>query len=133
VRLWKITSKHPDENAITLAGHTGGVGALAWSPDGLWLYSASNDGSVRAWPVAEKSPGDHVMVLHGHSTVVKALAVDRTGDFLVTASYDGSARLWPLRPERLLQVGCLRLGRGLAKAEWSQYFGGEHEPACGER
>jgi len=133
VRLWKITSKHPDENAITLTGHTGGVGALAWSPDGLWLYSASNDGSVRAWPVAEKSPGDHVMVLHGHSTVVKALAVDRTGDFLVTASYDGSARLWPLRPERLLQVGCLRLGRSLAKAEWSQYFGGEHEPACGER
>jgi WD40 repeat protein len=133
VRLWKITTEHPGEDSVVLTGHTQRIGALAWSPDGAWLYSASNDGSVRAWPVNEKAPGEHVMVMHGHSELVKALAVDRTGDFLVTASFDGSARLWPLRPERLLQVGCLRLGRGLSRTEWPQYFTGEHESACGER
>ncbi len=133
VILWPITQAHPDEHEIELDGHTGGIGALVWSPDGKWLYSASNDGSVRAWPVSEKNPEAGVMVLHGHDGVVKSLAIDRTGDFLVTASYDGSARLWPLRTERLLQVGCLRLGRGLSRDEWSSHFGGNPESACGER
>jgi WD40 repeat protein len=133
VMLWPITHEHPDEHAIVLDGHTQGISALVWSPDGKWLYSASNDGSVRAWPAFEKDPEDGVMVLHGHDTVVKSLAIDRTGDFLVTASYDGSARLWPLRNERLLQVGCLRLGRGLSRDEWPRHFGGNPESACGER
>lgn len=35
----------------TLEGHTQGVSDIAWSPDGQYLASASDDGTVRLWNV----------------------------------------------------------------------------------
>ena len=34
---------------VTLSGHTEGLRSLAWTPDGVRLVSASNDGTVRLW------------------------------------------------------------------------------------
>ena len=38
-----------DAPPVELHGHTSAVNALAFSPDGLELFSASSDGSVRCW------------------------------------------------------------------------------------
>lgn len=38
--------------AVELKGHTGGVSALAFSPDAKFLVSGSSDGTVRVWDVA---------------------------------------------------------------------------------
>ncbi|HPD42274.1 MAG TPA: hypothetical protein PLD43_12040, partial [Anaerolineae bacterium] len=48
VRLWRVA----DGRLLrTLEGHTGGVGSVAFSPDGATLASGSRDGTVRLWGV----------------------------------------------------------------------------------
>lgn len=47
VVLWDTDGKMK----ATLAGHTGGINAVSWSPGGKILASASNDKTIRLWAV----------------------------------------------------------------------------------
>src|SRR6516225_1267941 len=41
----------------TLIGHRDGVAAVSWSPDGKWLATASDDGTVKLWEAASGREG----------------------------------------------------------------------------
>jgi WD40 repeat protein len=74
----------------TLRGHTGPVWALAWSPDGATLASASADASIRVW-------GEHLQeraVLCGHAGLVLGLAWHPAGRVLASCGADRTVRLW---------------------------------------
>ena len=75
-----------------LEGHTAPIAALAVSPDGATLASASWDQTVRLWPVAGGAP----RVLEGHTQNVNGVAFTPDGRALVSVSYDQSVRIWPL-------------------------------------
>jgi U3 small nucleolar RNA-associated protein 13 len=93
-------------------GHTGVVLAVAPSPDGALVATASKDGTARVWDVAT---GACVAVCEGHTESVTALcfpsraaaflsagtpAGARAGaaSWLATASRDRTLKLWALAP-----------------------------------
>jgi cytochrome c len=88
IALWRLGEPQP---AAVLPGHTAPVVALAVSPDGLTLASASWDHSARLWPLAGGEP----RVLEGHAQNVNGVAFAPDGRTVVTVGYDATLRIWP--------------------------------------
>src|SRR3954469_25294695 len=89
IAIWQPGEPTPRR---VLEGHLAPVAALAASPDGMTLASASWDHSVRLWPLAGGAP----RVLEGHTQNVNGVAFTADGGALVSVSYDLSVRIWPL-------------------------------------
>jgi cytochrome c len=78
-----------------LTGHEAPVVALAVSPDGTTLASASWDHTARLWPLAGGAP----RVIAGHAQNVNGVAFAPDGRALITAGYDATLRITPLGGE----------------------------------
>ena len=93
IAIW--TAGEPQPSAV-LEGHTAPVVAVAASPDGKWLASASWDRSVRLWRTDAARGGGGAQVLEGHQQNVNGVAFTADGRALVSAGYDATVRIWPL-------------------------------------
>ena len=74
-------------------GHTLGVNQGVWDHYGDYIFSCSDDGTVRIW---HKS-GKLVNALIGHSNYVQTIALDSKNLMLLSGGSDCSVVLWDIR------------------------------------
>ncbi|BAY78796.1 WD-40 repeat-containing protein [Nostoc linckia NIES-25] len=76
---------------------------LAFSPDGKFIITASNDSTVRLWDIQGNPIGQP---WRGHKYWVKSAAFSPDGKLIASGSFDGTVRLWCCGWEEWLQVCC---------------------------
>jgi len=116
IRLWDADSGEPRGQ---LTNHTGWIRALAFSPGGQQLASASQDRTIRLWRVADQTELHH---FQGHFVTTLSFLPD--GRTLVSSGEDGSACFWDVNaggrasPPIVIPISC---GGGEAAAPVSRF------------
>jgi WD40 repeat protein/serine/threonine protein kinase len=91
IRLWAPDEKQVFSLRTTLAAHSRPVNALAFSRDGLYLVSVSDEGTVRLW---DGRSGDALRTFRGHTGGLCAGAFSPDGKRLATGGIDRTVLVW---------------------------------------
>lgn len=89
VQIWNALIK--DATPLIYRDHFYHVHAIAWSPDGLKIASASADTRVQIWDV---TTGRTLLTYRGHAGKVNAVAWSPDGTRIASASDDHTVQIW---------------------------------------
>jgi WD40 repeat protein len=105
------------DQVATLSGHTGGVGALAFSPDRCLLAVACRGGPAKLWNLAGPNPRERGNLGPG-DTRFAALTFSPNSRMVAcgSASADGLLWLYDVSEKEPQSAGTLRTGRGAVGA-----------------
>jgi WD40 repeat protein len=87
VATWNIVSTYQD--------HTDSVKVVAWSPDGTYVASGSDDTTIRVW---EPLSGKTHIIYKEHSGDIAAISWSSDSSKIVSSAQDYIVRVW--QPER---------------------------------
>ncbi|KAH6603263.1 hypothetical protein Trco_008038 [Trichoderma cornu-damae] len=92
VRVWMQDHASPQR---LLVGHDTSISAIAWHPNGMYVFSASDetDKSIRMWSVVT---GACVRVFTGHTEHISSLECSPNGKILASADIAGNIFFWDL-------------------------------------
>ena len=79
------------QQGLIFTGHLASVNALAWSPDGKFIASASDDTFVQ---VFEAATGTRRLIYRGHTEEVAAVAWSPTGQLIASGGQDRTVQIW---------------------------------------
>jgi len=83
-----IAAKGQDQiikEVFKLSGHTGGIASLAFSPDGRYLVSGSQDESLKIWDLSTKK---EIETIHKFGSTHTSLAFSPQNGFLAVGFYE---------------------------------------------
>ncbi len=80
-----------NKSALIFTGHLAAINAVAWSPDGKLLASASDDTYVQ---VFEAATGKRRAIYKGHTKEVATVAWSPNGRLMASAGQDGTVHIW---------------------------------------
>jgi WD40 repeat protein len=108
VATWKIVYTYQD--------HTDSVRAVAWSPDGKYVASGSDDTTIRVW---EPFNGQTHMVYKEHSADIAALCWSSDSTKIVSTAQDYVVRIWEPETGKTLHTHQYPSRAPMGKAAWS--------------
>jgi WD40 repeat protein len=98
----KIWDSRTTELILTLPEHhTDDLTAVAWSPVGDQITTASLDGSLIVWSA---ETGEILSVMHGHRGPVLDLVYSPSGELIYSGGSDRTVRMWEASTGRELRV-----------------------------
>ena len=100
--------------------------AVVISPDGTWLATSQEDGTVRTWDAATGQPR---ATLKGHTDLATAVAVAPDGSRIASVSRDGTIRIWDPGQDSTLAV--MRADDVLNGCAWAAH--GQAIAAAGDK
>lgn len=119
-----------DARIMTLQGHTDVVNAVAWSPDGRHIVSASNANNLCLW---DAKSGQRLLTLVGHTNWVSTVAWSpAAAPRIASGAWDCSVRVWDPEtgqciitlidadPGYIYSVDWSPDGRRIAAGSWDQ-------------
>ena len=92
-----------DSKGVALKGHDAMVAATVVSGDSHYLYTSSDDASIRRWDLTAASPQALPILLNGHTVGINGLVFTRDGSGLYSASVDRTTGVWDVSTGQLLQ------------------------------
>jgi G protein beta subunit-like protein len=92
IRLYEINNHSVDSPVLSLEGHTAAVTSLGFQRDGRFLFSGSEDGTIKLWDL--RSPRFTRSFDSKGSVSSVALRIER--DEIVSGDQNGSVKLWDL-------------------------------------
>ncbi len=98
VRLWRDEGRVPH---LVLQAHHAPVAAVAFSPDGGTLATASLDGTIALWDVAG---GERFWTASEQKSMLSSISFHPAGHQLASGGYDGMIRIWNVHDGTCLRV-----------------------------
>jgi WD40 repeat protein len=96
--VWDIESR---SEIGSLKGHEGRVKSAAFSPNGRWIVSVSEDKTMRVW---NAQSGTARAILKADVHPLRSSSFSADGRRLVTVSDDGRARVWDLENDKQISI-----------------------------
>jgi WD40 repeat protein/serine/threonine protein kinase len=97
---WRYLKRQCHAELLKLEGHTGGIFAMAYRPDGQRIASAGIDGALKIWDAWTGKPLVTVPAHDGE--LVWSVAYSPDGTRVASTGWDGTVKIWDERTGELL-------------------------------